>query len=302
MNANYKAIHEQYILWLDTLGFAKGTIRSYDSYIRDFLGWLESRSINHIAELKTTHVTAFLEWIEIRPNMKFKGRTLGASALNEYSAAVDRLLEFLHQMGMDSAPPPMNRRVKIDKEERICNIKPFTVEEIKTLQGKIEETYPDYNHEHRQLKHYQLKLIFALHYACGLRLSEGTNLTAKDVDFNRRTIFVRQGKNYKDRIVPMNQNVYNTLQDYIYNFRSRIQCGHNRLLVQDQLTLLYDLHHLHSLCQDEGIQDKRLYFHILRHSIATHLLQNGMSIENIARFLGHSSLRSTQIYTHIVNR
>jgi integrase/recombinase XerD len=59
---------------------------------------------------------------------------------------------------------------------------------------------------------------------------------------------------------------------------------------------------MHSLCPDESIQNKRLYFHILRHSIAGHLLQNGMTVENIARFLGHNSLKSTQIYTHIINR
>jgi integrase/recombinase XerD len=63
-----------------------------------------------------------------------------------------------------------------------------------------------------------------------------------------------------------------------------------------------DLKYLHSLCPDESIQSKRPTFHVLRHSIATHLLQNGMTIENIARFLGHNSLSSTQIYTHIINR
>ncbi|MBN2777899.1 MAG: tyrosine-type recombinase/integrase [Bacteroidales bacterium] len=53
-------------------------------------------------------------------------------------------------------------------------------------------------------------------------------------------------------------------------------------------------------CPDKSIRKKRMTLHILRHSIATHLLQNGMSIESIALFLGHSSLESTQIYTHLV--
>jgi integrase/recombinase XerD len=58
---------------------------------------------------------------------------------------------------------------------------------------------------------------------------------------------------------------------------------------------------LQKICTDENMRKKRITTHILRHSIATHLLQNGMNIENIALFLGHSSLVSTQIYTHIVN-
>lgn len=205
-------------------------------------------------------------------------------------------------MGMDGAPSPQNRRITIDRNERIRNIEPFTEEEIKAKQAMINETYPDYSHKHRELKHYQLKLVFILHYACGLRLSEGMNVTAKDIDFNRRTLFVRQGKNYKDRIIPLSDNVLTALQDYIYNFRNLIKCGHNRLFIQPRITLSLDLKHLHSLCKGESIQGKRPTFHVLLHSIATHLLQNGMSIENIARFLGHNSLTSTQIYTHIVNR
>ena len=141
-----------------------------------------------------------------------------------------------------------------------------------------------------------------LYYACGLRFSEGYGLIAKEIDFNRRTVFIRQGKNYKDRIIPMNDNMYHALEDYLYNFRNCIRCRHGRLFVQSPATLQRDLHHLHSLCRNENIREKRLSFHVLRHSVATHLLQKGMDIENIARFLGHSSLTSTQIYTHIVNR
>ena len=133
-------------------------------------------------------------------------------------------------------------------------------------------------------------------------MSEGFKLTAKDLNFNRKTIFVKQGKNYKDRIIPMSESIYNALQNYVYNFRNFIRCNHDRLFVQQQITLAKDLKHLHSHCQNECIKQKRLSFHVLRHSIATHLLQNGMPIENIAKFLGHNSLTSTQIYTHIVNR
>ena len=100
----------------------------------------------------------------------------------------------------------------------------------------------------------------------------------------------------------MSDNVYKALQHYIYNFRNQIRCGHDRLFVQKKITLSVDLRHLHRQCDNEEIKRKRLHFHILRHSIATHLLQNGMSVENIARFLGHSCLESTQIYTHIINR
>jgi integrase/recombinase XerD len=299
MNESYKVLLEQYIFWLDTLGFAR--IRRYGDRVRDFFMWLENKNISSINQITQKHITTFFDYQQARENKKYGG-TLSNVYLNDYYTAIDKLCEFLHQMGMQNAPVPINRRIAIDEDERVRKIEPFTIEEIKTLQNTIESTYPNQSYEKRQTKHYQLKLIFTLYYGCGMRLSEGYNLTVKDIDFNRRTIFIRQGKGYKDRIVPMNDNVYNALLDYTYNFRNQIKCGHARLFLHTPASLLKYLHHLQSLCDNEDIQPKRISFHILRHSIATHLLQNGMTIENIARFLGHSSLASTQIYTHIISR
>lgn len=176
------------------------------------------------------------------------------------------------------------------------------MEEIKELQQAIPDTYQNLPFAERQAKQYDLKLIFALCYGCALRRMETYNLTAKDVDFDRKTLFVNQGKGYKDRIVPMNENVCNTLKDYIYNFRHRLKLNHNRLFIHSLSNLHTTLKQLQKATQNPQIAQKRLYFHLLRHSMATHLLQNGMDIESIARFLGHSSLVITQIYTHIVNR
>jgi integrase/recombinase XerD len=131
-------------------------------------------------------------------------------------------------------------------------------------------------------------------------MTEGANLTFQNVDFDRRTVFVEQGKNYKDRVIPMSTGVYNTLQDYIYNFRSHLKLPHARLFLASKGELNKMLKHLQNVSKDQQIMQKRLSLHVLRHSIATHLLQNGMSIENIGLFLGHSSLESTQIYTHLI--
>ena len=298
MNTHYTTIHEQYIFWLDTLGFA--TTRKYSDRVRDFFQWLETKNITAIQHITQKHINNFFDYQQVRENKRFSG-TLSDNYLNDYFIAIDKLCEFLHQMNANIMIVPTNRRIAPNETERIRKIEPFTVEEIKTLQEKINDLYPHFKYEKRQLKQEQLKLVFALYYACGLRLSEGYNLTPKEIDFNRRTIFIRQGKGYKDRIVPMSENVYKALQHYIYNFRSQIKCNHSRLFLQSEMSLLHDLKHLQSLCNEE-IKSKRLYFHILRHSIATHLLQNGMNIENIARFLGHNCLESTQIYTHIINR
>ena len=98
-------------------------------------------------------------------------------------------MEFLSQMGANSAPLPTNFRIKPDKAVRVEKIKPLTQAEIKLLQSNIENTYHHFDPDTRRKRHEELKLIFALYYGCGLRRSEGHNLLAKDIDFERKTIY-----------------------------------------------------------------------------------------------------------------
>ncbi|MDD3687816.1 MAG: tyrosine-type recombinase/integrase, partial [Bacteroidales bacterium] len=259
------------------------------------------QNINYITQLKTANIYTYINHLETRPNKRRTGG-LSVAHLNHNFMAIDKFLEFLHQMGMDSAPSPINYRIKPDKWTRINNIQPFTQQEIKELQANIKNTYQEFTITDQEAKQEQLKLIFVLYYACGLRRTEGQNLQIKDVDFDKKTIFIRQGKNYKDRIIPINNQVLKALEHYIYNFRNLQTAKHNRLFLYTTGTLNRILQELQQSTENEQTRAKKLTLHILRHSIATHLLQNGMSIENISRFLGHSSLDSTQIYTHILNK
>lgn len=300
MNSSFRQINKEYAAWLDTLGFSKGVIYDYTHRVRDFLNWLETQSVNQINALNQKHISQYFNYLEMRPNKRHKGHLLSVSHLNHNFIAVDKLLEFLHSQGMRNTPTPTNYRMRVDNDERIRKIETLSQTEIKTLYNTIENTYPKLTFAHRQQKHYELKLIFALYYGCGLRLTEGANVRFQDIDFDRKTVFVEKGKNYKDRIIPMSEGVFKSLEDYVFNFRHRLKLPHNRLFISSKNELNKSLKNVQSVCENEAIQQKRLSMHVLRHSIATHLLQNGMSIENISQFLGHSSLESTQIYTHLV--
>jgi integrase/recombinase XerD len=300
INAGYRAILAEYLVWIDTLGFSQWTVKSCKLCVQEFLEWLDEKQINSVKLLTYKHITDYHNYLETRKNKVFKGRLLSVSQLNKSFIAVDKFLEFLHNYGVVNAPAPVNRRFVMTEQERIHKIEILTQNEIKTLINCMPNTYCKGIFAEQQPKHYELRLIFALFYGCGLRRSEGWNLQIKDVDFEKKTIFVQQGKGYKDRVVPMSAGVYNTVQDYIYNFRSRLKLNHSRLFISDLTMLRLRLKHLQTCCDDENIKAKRLTLHGLRHSIATHLLQNGMKLENIALFLGHSSLDSTQIYTHLL--
>jgi integrase/recombinase XerD len=300
MNTGYKAIAEEYTSWLATLGYSDSIIYSCKTLVQVFFEWLEEKQVQNISQLANRHITEYYNYQETRPNKLYKGCLLSVAHLNKIYFAIDKLLEFLHQYGMDNIPLPAGKRIQTDERERIGKIETLSQQEIKALYDCIPQTYPGYPFKERQAKQYELKLLFALYYGCGLRLSEGYRLQLQDIDFDRKTVFVRQGKNNKDRIVPMSVGVYNELQDYIYNFRHSLKLSHQRLFISDKQVMRLRLKYLQRICPDEAIKAKRITLHLLRHSIATHLLQNGMSIENISLFLGHGSLDSTQIYTHLI--
>jgi integrase/recombinase XerD len=220
MNTSYKAILSEYLQWLDTLGYSDDVIKCCKVNVRLFLEWLEEKGIQSINLLTNRHIREYHRYLETRPNKIWKERLLSVAHLNKNYIAIDKLLEFLQQYGMNKLPVPTNKRIKADEQARIQKIEPLTQQEIKILYDCIPNTYPYYHCKLRQEKQYELRLMLTLLYGCGLRRNEAYNLQIQDVDFDRKTVFVKQGKGYKDRIVPMSAGVYNDLQDYLYNFRS----------------------------------------------------------------------------------
>ena len=152
------------------------------------------------------------------------------------------------------------------------------------------------------------RAILTIYYGCGLRRNEGIHVDIGDLNFDRRTLHVRRGKNYKERLVPFGKEASRHLQEWIYDHRPLMLKDKNegRLLVSrrgNHITAGGLYPRLRKLVQQTGdpeLRKKEIGLHSLRHSIATHLLQNGMELQKIQRFLGHSSLKSTQIYTHLI--
>jgi len=301
MNESFKEIVKEFIVWVDTLGYSDSIKHTCKYRVIDFLQWLETKQVQNIRQLTDKHIRDYRSHLETRPNSQYKGRLLSTNHINWYLFVVDKLLEFLHHYGVTDLPTPNNFRIKKADDERVLPFDILTQDEVKTLRNNIKNTYPHFYFAEKQPRQYELRLIFALFYGCGLRRSEGWNLQIQDIDFDKKTIFVRQGKGSKDRIVPMSEGVYKEVQEYVYNFRSRLKLNHNRLFINKAQAVYIRIKHLQKICDDSTIKAKRITLHTLRHSIATHLLENGMSIENIALFLGHSDLDTTQIYTHFVN-
>jgi integrase/recombinase XerD len=147
------------------------------------------------------------------------------------------------------------------------------------------------------------KAMLALYYGCGLRKNEGLSLNVNDILFEKELVLVRKGKGYKARYVPLTGLNKTVIEDYLNYSRPYLLNGKKEealLLNVNGKRLKTPFERICKLKREAGIK-KPVGLHTLRHSIATHLLQSGMKLEQIQRFLGHSSLESTQIYTHVAN-
>lgn len=298
-NRSYQYLELAFREWLDILGYGPGTVDGQPTIIREFLHFLEERSIMQIQQLKQADIKAYHDYICTRANDR-RGGGLSDNTINKHLQAINHFLEYLQHKGERNVPAlgiPLARLYR-EKPEIL------TVDEIKLLFSVTEQ---EVNTEQQEYLQQRDRAMLAIFYSCGLRRNEGVYLGIDDINFDTRILHVRKGKNYKERFVPFNKANAGYLQEYIYDYRNQVSLSrqeHRLFLnyngVPTSGNVLYGrLKRLQEQSGDATIMDKNLYLHSLRHSIATHLLQAGMTLEKVARFLGHKTLDSTQIYTHI---
>lgn len=139
------------------------------------------------------------------------------------------------------------------------------------------------------------KLIIKLLYGCGLRVSEIVNLKNNDINLIEGLIHIRLAKGKKDRFVKIPNSIFNELENYLAINGSEILFSSNRggKLTKDTIQKIVS-----NAARKAGIK-KRVYPHLLRHSFATHLLEQGTDLRIIQKLLGHSDVKTTQIYTQV---
>jgi len=135
------------------------------------------------------------------------------------------------------------------------------------------------------------KAIISLAYSTGMRVSEVCNLKISDIDSKRMIITIRQSKGRKDRIVALSEKILKILREYFLEHKPK------EFLFNGQ----FDLQYSHRSCNQIVKQylGKDYHFHQLRHSNATALLEAGTDLRIIQKHLGHSSSKTTEIYTHV---
>lgn len=282
---------ESFEKWLNTLGYAESTVYASTNFVRDFFAWLQRNEINELNQINQKVIKSYHKYLQKRSNKRQSG-SLSNNYIISNINALKRFSRYLEQTGRATI------EINLDVQAEKVNTKTIlTEEEIKAL-------YKACGNDYLGIRDRAMLSIF---YGCGLRRSEGVALNLSDILLKEKRVFVRKGKNYKERYVPMAESVKEDLENYINVSREKILSF--KRIKQEALFLgrsvkrlsgVGFLARLHKLVHEAGIQ-KEIGLHTLRHSIATHLLQSGMTLEEVSNFLGHSSLESTQIYTHIAN-
>lgn len=305
-NASLRYLEQSFKEWLDIMGYAPTSVYYMPLYVRELLHYLEGKEIKNIKELDSKSIQQYYNKLKERSNQRREGG-LSNNHLNKHIQALRKFIDYLRQVGRLEIPALILKNEEADPK----SIAVLSEEEIQLLfkaTHKKPTRNPNcMNDEQMEALQARDRAMLAIYYGCGLRRNEGVCLNVGDINFDRALVHVRKGKNYKERFVPVSKSSLKYLQDYVYDHRAELLQGNKSESffvsqrggrVQGQ-TLILRLKYLQQQTENLDLIEKEIGLHTLRHSIATHLLQAGMKLEYIARFLGHSSLESTQIYTHL---
>jgi integrase/recombinase XerD len=286
-NQHYSRLIIGFSEWLRILNFDKSSQRDMPKMLANFLDFLTENDCNSISHIAENHIQNYLGYLAERPSRTRQG-LLSMNYIRKHLQVIRKFARYLAESGRESF------EVKTKLKGKTSTIKGIlTLDEIKKLYHATSE-------DKLGLRD---RAMLALYYGCGLRKNEGMAMNVEDVLLARELVYVRKGKGYKERLVPLTGRNKEAIENYLNYSRPHLARGRREtalLLTISGKRLRAVFERIQTLKMVAGLHHRSIGPHTLRHSIATHLLASGMKLEHIQRFLGHSRLESTQIYTHLM--
>ena len=237
--------------------------RTRDNYLSHIRNFLNTLGTKQITHCNSKDFQTYLD------NYKF-------TSISQQNQVINAI-RFLYRLGLNKKYDKVS--FKRPKSERKLP-KVIDGEFIKSKLSKIEN-----------IKH---KAILTLAFSVGLRVSEVVNLKIEDIDSKRMIIHIKNAKGRKDRVVPLSQKVLELLREYFKEYRPK------EYLFNGQNSNQYSIGSCQSIYKK--YIDSTGHIHTLRHSCFTNLLENGTDLRIIQKIAGHSSSKTTEIYTHVSNQ
>lgn len=265
---NYRRCPEEYILKLREMRYSENTIKVYSAMFEGFINYYHKFEINTIEE---SMITDYLRHLVF-------DRKVSVSCQNQAINAV----KFYYERVLGG-----ERKIYIVDRPRKEQTLPVVLSE-KEISDIIKAT--------KNIKH---KTILMTIYSAGLRIGEALSLKVKDIDSKRMQIRVEQAKGKKDRYTVLSPKTLDILRIYFKEYKPKnwlfeSPSGNQYSRRSIQVIL--------GMAVQKAKIKKRVTVHTLRHSFATHLLENGTDLRYIQTLLGHSSSKTTEIYTHVTTR
>ncbi len=262
--------------------FSQHTILAYGTDLHDFSLFL-LRVFDGVAftELSYQHIRSWLA--------ELKENKLTSRSINRKISTLKSFFKYHLKHGNIQAnpmakivSPKTNRRLPVFIKE----------DDVALLKNRVEVATESW-------KTLNEKMLMMLFYATGMRLSELINLKENQVDFNRQQVKVL-GKGNKERSIPLTRDILKEIEEYMTLKRKEFEQPAIELMVTEKGKKLYPKYAyllVKKVLSEVATLDKKSP-HVLRHTFATHLVNNGAELNAVKELLGHSSLAATQVYTH----
>lgn len=301
---------EQLASTLRTRRYAPSTVRSYCNWVERYIRF---HRLNHPANMSEPEINEFLTHLAVHENVS-------ASTQNQALCA----LLFLYRNVLKKHVGDLDGVIRARKPGRLPVV--LTKWEVKAVLERL---------------HGPMWIIVSMLYGCGMRLNECLSLRVQDVDFAANQVVIRKGKGETDRVTMLPQSLHKPLSQHLVRVkdvhRRDIREGWGRVQLPDALRKKYPhvdrdwrwqwvfpqkhrwrnpqtgeqgRHHVHPSVVQKAVAHavreagigKHATCHSFRHSFATHLLADGYDIRTVQELLGHRDVRTTMIYTHVLNR
>lgn len=273
--------------FIDYLKFEKRysshTIRSYHDDLIQFCSFLDNQfGTFNLEEISTTFIRSWLA--------SMKDEYVTSRTINRKISTLKSFFKFqLKQGKIENSPmgniisPKINKRLPVFIREK----------DLADLTKSLNTNTEDWDG-------LNTKVLITVFYFTGMRLSELINLKEKQVDFSRKQVKIL-GKGNKERIIPAGVELLEVIKEYINEKRKVFDKSDDVLLVTPKGKKLYPKYAynlVRNILTDEIKTLDKKSPHVLRHTFATHLMNNGANLDAVKELLGHASLASTQVYTH----
>lgn len=300
MELGFLLAEELYINYIKNKSYSPYTMTRYRREIKYFFKWIkEVKRKNDVREIESRDIENYWKYINRAQKEGEKGKKkakYGEMTKRGIMLNLSRCFNYFAKYEYIITNP--FEKIELGKKRSNKIRETLSIEEMNQLLDSITET---------DIISERDRCMYELMYGTGIRVGELCSLNSIDVDIKTGKLFIWKGKGRKERVVPLGKNVIKHINRYIRKSRNALakRTGKREetkalFLTRDgkRISIQVVEKRLKKWFRDSGIKRKRISPHVLRHSFATHMLENGADIKHIKEILGHSSIQTTVIYTH----